>query len=569
MAFESRILRCFWVFLIVAAFGAAVSCAKKPNKVESDPFFEKWKTMSETSRGSSPAPRTREIDPTSDRVVEVREDLVMPEPLTEEDAPPEKPLPSKPVTLRMKDSPVSVVLRAISRGVGQDLLINSGVQGMVSVDVNKAPWDEVFLGILNSQGLRYTWEGDIIRVMTENDIKKDLAVREIQEKTKRQKIVSKRVEPLIMKVVKIDYADPESLVAPLESIIAAASGQTSSPEKNQKKDAKASASSSARGSVQFNSQSNSLILLSVREDLERMLALIDKLDRPPRQVHIQANIVETTRNTARQLGVQWGWMYGRYNSLADDVDFFLTPGGSSGSTASRDALLNGSYTGAVGEFGDKGVSGQGMGVSFPADLSGGAGASMGLLIGKLGSNVLEMQLSALAEAGKANILSTPSITTLDNQKAVTENGRQVPYVTIDSDGEREVKFKDATLKLEITPHVIDEKLLKMKVEVKKDEVDLENNVDGNPFIYKKETKTTLILRNGETIVISGLTKSRQSDNDAGVPWLKDVPGLGRLFKSENKTEDMEEVLIFLTPTVLPMYKAPEKPSQAPEPSEQG
>ena len=524
---------------------AWTGCAENKKDVQPDPFFEKWKTMSQTSLGTSPVQRPHTLDATEE-VVSPGEDFGFSPVPVDEDVAPERPLPTQPVTMRMKDSHVGVVLRAISRGVGQNLLINSNVDGYVSVEVKAVPWNEVFLSILNSQGLRYAWEGDIIRIMTAGDMEKDLAVQQVQERTKRQRLAAKSVEPLLMKVVKVDYADPQELVVPLNSILSTSAGESTSGK--EKKD---SSAGMVRGSVDVDKQSNSLVLMAVREDLEKMLSLINRLDQPPYQVHIQANIVETSRDTARDLGIQWGWMYGRYDSLGSDTDFWLTPGGNSGSANTRDAPLGGNYTAATG---GKGVSGQGNGINFPVDFEDAMGATMGLMFGKVGSNILEVQLSALAEAGKINILSTPSITTLDNQTASTENGQEVPYVTLNEDGDREVKFKDATLKLEITPHVIDDGQMKMKVEIKKDEVDLSNTVDGNPFIIKKRTSTNLIVKSGETVVISGLSKSRTSEGDAGIPWLKDIPGLGYLFKGESKSEAMEEVLIFLTPSVLPKYR---------------
>jgi type IV pilus assembly protein PilQ len=173
------------------------------------------------------------------------------------------------------------------------------------------------------------------------------------------------------------------------------------------------------------------------------------------------------------------------------------------------------------------------------------------MFGLIGGNILDIQLSALQKDGKLNILSSPSITTMDNQKAFTENGEKVPFVTTDKDGNREVKFEDAVLRLEITPHVIDESYLSMKILVKKDEVDTSRTVDGNPFIIKKQTETQLIVQDGETIVISGLTKQRGMDSESGVPWLKDVPVLGWIFKGQGKSESMEDVLIFITPKILP------------------
>jgi type IV pilus assembly protein PilQ len=205
------------------------------------------------------------------------------------------------------------------------------------------------------------------------------------------------------------------------------------------------------------------------------------------------------------------------------------------------------------------LTGQGFGVNFPAAATaiasaGGAG-SLGLIFGTLGGNILEMQLNALQNDGKLNILSSPSITTLDNQTAYTENGERVPYVTQQVSGgivTNTVSFEDVVLRLEITPHVIDDKNLKMKVVVKKNEINPARNVLGNPGIFKKETSTNLIVRDGETIVISGLTKDTVQDSESGIPGMKDVPGLGWLFKSLGTSETKEEVLIFITPRILPV-----------------
>jgi type IV pilus assembly protein PilQ len=202
----------------------------------------------------------------------------------------------------------------------------------------------------------------------------------------------------------------------------------------------------------------------------------------------------------------------------------------------------------------------------------GAG-TLGLMFGTLGGNILEVQLNALQTEGKLNILSSPSITTLDNQKAFTENGAKVPYVTeeVSSTGAitRAVKFEDVVLRLEITPHVIDGKNLKMKILVKKDEVDETetHKVQGNPRIIKKQTETSLIVQDGETIVISGLTKHKSQDSESGIPGLKDIPVLGWLFKGTSKSQSMEEVLIFITPTILPVQTAAVNPEGTEEKTE--
>jgi type IV pilus assembly protein PilQ len=204
-------------------------------------------------------------------------------------------------------------------------------------------------------------------------------------------------------------------------------------------------------------------------------------------------------------------------------------------------------------------------VNFPAgsagtgilDAAAGPLGTLGLMFGVIGGNLLEVELQALQKDSKLNIISSPSITTLDNQKAFTENGQKVPFVTLTTSvpgalPTQTVTFENAVMKLEITPHVIDGKNLKMKILVQKDELDFTHAASmlGNPIIIKKLTETNLIVKDGETIVISGLTKETKGDGDAGWPWLKDVPVLGWVFKADNKSEAMEEVLIFITPHIL-------------------
>jgi type IV pilus assembly protein PilQ len=350
---------------------------------------------------------------------------------------------------------------------------------------------------------------------------------DLKRKTQEQGI--KWVEPLLTVVIPIDYAKPKDLMENLESFL------TRSKEDK------------PRGSVRVDEHSKSLIISAIKDDLIKIMPIIEKIDKPTPQIQIRANIVETSKDTARNLGIQWG---GMYNPRIGNHDLWVTPGGTGGSTT-----INPTAGGYAPLYGATGIAGQGFGVNFPAAMSEAGAGSLGLMFGALGGNILDLQLNALQKDGKLNILSSPSITTLDNQKAFTENGEKVPYLSIDKDGNREVKFEDAVLRLEITPHVIDGQNLMMKILVKKDEVDMSRTVQGNPFIIKKETKTSLIVQDGETIVISGLTKQRGTNAVSGIPWLKDIPVLGWLFKGEGKSESMEEVLIFITPKILPVMSA--------------
>lgn len=493
----------WFIFALLLSLVFSGCAGKKSTK--KDPFFEKWKEMAEKSKGHSPASKTRIID-LPERIKEV-------EALEEEaKAKPERPLPTQKVSLRMYKSNIIAILRALARAANQNLLISSNVKGQISINIQDTSWDQVFRGILRTHGLTYTWEGDIIRVMTTEDMEQDLKIDAIQEKRKAHKITIKRVEPLLTRVININFADANELKKNLTEFL--------TKDKERK----------SRGSVMVDEHTNSLIIQAIRDDIAKMISLIEKLDRPTLQILIEANIVEATRDTAQELGIQWGGLY-------HAGDYWITPGANTG--------------GVTGMSLNTGINPtSGMAANFPADLSAGTGLTLGVVSEKIGSHLLNIQLSALQKDGKLNILSSPSITTLDNQMAFTENGERVPYVATDKEGNREVRFEDAVLRLEITPHVIDDKNLKMKILVKKDEVDTTRTVEGNPFIIKKHTETNLIVKDSETIVISGLTKSIKSDSDIGVPGLKDVPILGWLFKKKGKSDKMEEVLIFITPHIL-------------------
>ena len=502
-----------WFFIPVIGLSLA-GCAKDLAQVK-DPFFEKWSTMADTSKGHSPTGRGRIMD-----MPPLEEDEL----ITDEAARKEKPLPTRRVSLRMHNVDINVILRALAQAANVNIMLRSGVKGETSINVENKPWDQTFQGILKTNGLAYAWEGDIIRILTAEDMERDFRLESARERMRGQK--------LLTMVVTVDYADATKLRDSLKELL------------TKDKDGK------VRGSILVDQHTNSMIVQATRDDLRRMIPMIERLDKPTAQIVIKANIVEASKDTARTLGVQWG---GIYTNRAGGQNYYVTPGGSGGSTTASPAA--GGYTPTLGSTG---IGGQGFAGNFPASAAAigaaGAAGSLGLIFGTIGQSILEVQLQALQQDGKLNILSSPSITTLDNQMAYTENGEKVPYVaTSTSSGivTQEVKFEDVVLRLEITPHVIDGKNLKMKIKVKKDEVDTTRTVQGNPYIIKKQTETTLIVQDAETVVISGLTKQRNLMSDAGFPGLKDIPGFGYLFKTDNRVDTMQEVLIFITPHILP------------------
>ncbi|KPA08950.1 Type IV pilus secretin PilQ [Candidatus Magnetomorum sp. HK-1] len=487
-------------------------CSHKQNKSKRDLFFETWKLRAQESKGHSPSPRNKQIK------------LMTPKSARKKIIKREQPLPKQKVTLKMDNENVGVILRTLARGVGQNIIINSNVRGKINIDIKNVPWKEAFLGVLHSNGLVHTWEGTILRIMTISDMERDLKASRILERQKSVTMEMEAVEPILTKVINIDFADAKQLMQNLSPLL--------TKDKNGK----------TRGHVTVNGHSNSLIIQATKSDLMRIISVIKELDQPTQQILIEADIVETSRDVARDLGIQWGGLYSAKVNKNGSKRLYMS-GGTSGKNDPK--ALEGSST-----FGN-GFSGNPYGVNFPASISD-KGAALNLMFGTVYGNILEMQLTSLEADGKINIISRPSITTMDNQTAVTKSGSEIPFMTTDADGDATINFKDAVLKLEITPHVIDNNFLKMKIVVTKDEADFSagSRVQGNPVIKKRETRTTLIVQDAETIVISGLSKNTKSNSETGVPWLKDIPGLGWLFKSDGRSNNKEEVLIFITPHIL-------------------
>jgi type IV pilus assembly protein PilQ len=520
----------------VVLFGMALlwGCATpSAEEQKQDAFFDEWKQKAEEARGHSPSARKRVLSLSE-------EGTTLIQPSDDEAVRAERPLPNDPISLKMHNAEVAVVLRALARAVGQNIIINETVRGTIKINVSKAPWDQVFRSILRNHGLTYEWEGDIIRIVTLEDKKKNLEQLEAEQQIKSKMKEIEMVAPLVTRIVGVDYANAEDLQANLTGFLTRRGGNGAGEK------------AEPIGAVMVDKHTNSLIIQAMQGDIEKILRLIEALDKPTPQVLIEAHIVETTKDTARDLGVQWG---GLFYGTAGNTNLYGTPGANAGRI---DPVTGSVQPGTLGQSLNQPLDPTtGMASNFPADISS-EGLFLGFVAEKVGKRLLSVQLSALEDEGKLNILSSPSITTLDNQEAIIESGQEVPYQTVEDD-DVEIKWKKAVLSLKVTPHVIDDQTLKLEIITNKDELDFENSVLGNPTVITKSAQTNVILFDGQTTVIGGLSKETAGDNEAGIPWLKDIPILGYLFKSIGKSNQMEDVLIFITPHILEKAQAEEKP----------
>ncbi len=518
-----------FVIAILLAIPLLFGCASMDEDDHlTDDAFEKWRLMAEQSQGHSPSGK---MD------VHEIEELVIETKAAEDEKPAVvRTLPDFKITLRMHDADLVAVLQALSRAAKQSIVVSPHVEGVVNINIVQTPWSQVFQGVLASNRLSFKWEGEIIRVMTAEDMQFDLDIDILRKKQQAEKINLDKTEPLKTSIIKVKFSEAVLLKESLSKFL------TKDDEGN------------FIGSIEVDEHTNSLIIQAIRPDVERLIRMIANLDAPRAQIRLKAHIVETTRDTARALGVQWGGsLFGA--KVGESKERLFLQGGGAGEYSVDD---DGVGTLAINPDLGAATVDQGNIVSYPINFQDyGYGTALSFAYGNLGQSILEMQLQMLESENKLRIISSPSITTMDNQSAYTESGERVPYQTTESaDGAvtTVVKFEDVVLRLEITPHIIDDQFLKLVVLIKKDEVDATRNVDGNPYILKKQTETTLIARNGETVVISGLTKHRSSYGEAGMPYLKDIPYVKRLFSTETSTNLLDEFLIFITPEVLSEWK---------------
>lgn len=525
--------RLLWLAALMLVALVAGCASKEDPGALSDDEFEKWRLMAEQSQGHSPSGRL-DVQKIEDMVIET-ETVAEKAPVVVRD------LPSFKITLRMHNADLVAVLQALSRAAKQSIVVSPQVAGVVNINIVQTPWDQVFKGLLSANLLAYKWEGDIIRVMTAEDMQFDLDMDVLRRQQQAEKLNLEKAEPMSTSIVKVKFSEAALLKESLSKFLS--------------KDGEGN----PLGSIEVDEHTNSLIIQAIKSDLDKLIRIVANLDAPRAQIKLKAHIVETTRDTARALGVQWGGsLWG--SKVGESGDRLYVTGGGTGTATTNDdgtSSLSVEATQGTGTYAQPNIINYGI-----SDFSSyGYGTALSFGYGTLGQSLLELQLQMLEEENKLRIISSPSITTMDNQSAFTESGERVPYQTTESSGgtvTTTVKFEEVVLRLEIIPHIIDDQFLKLVVLIKKDEVDTSRTVDGNPYILRKQTETTLIARNGETVVISGLSKNRSYYSEQGMPYLKDVPYVKRLFGSETTTNLLDEFMIFITPEVLDEWKAGER-----------
>jgi type IV pilus secretin PilQ/predicted competence protein len=413
-----------------------------------------------------------------------------------------------PISLDFQGADLRAVLRTFSEISGLNIVIDPAVQGTVDVALRDVPWDQALDIILRANKLGYLIDGTIVRIAP-------LSVLADEESQRRKLGEEQALAGQLSVLTKtLSYAKASELEVLLTK-----------------------SALSQRGSVQVDSRTNTLIITDLPERLTTASDLITTLDRAQPQVEIEARIVQTNKNYARALGVQWGFN-GRVDPALGNTTNMAFP---------NSGNLGGRVGGTQGPVGGPASGLQPTSVNFPVS---GASSAVGLALGSVnGSFNLDVALSALETTGNGRLLSTPRVTTQNNVAAEMTQGVQIPIQTV-ANNTVTVTFKDAALTLKVTPQITAANTVIMQISVENASPDFSRAVNNIPPINTQRANTQVLVSDGQTTVIGGIYVSQEQASTDRTPGLGQIPLLKWLFKRDTVNDQNTELLIFITPKII-------------------
>ncbi|MGE4650897.1 MAG: type IV pilus secretin PilQ, partial [Myxococcota bacterium] len=403
------------------------------------------------------------------------------------------------ISLDFKDVPIDDVLRLIAEVSDLNVIAGDEVDGSITVRLVDVPWDQALDVVLLTHGLGFVRVGNVLRIAPTTSLAEEEELR-LQERRAKE-----RLEDLMVKLQPVNYAD----VKKVSSMI----GQLLTP----------------RGTVNVDERTNTLIIKDIPSVIDEATALVKAVDTMTPQVMIEAKIVEANLDFSRELGSTWSF---GTNPLTEGTmggrDFRPFPGAGSG-------LLGGG----------------GSGVLFGNPITAGPTGLMNMAAHIFDSKFnVELQLQAAESNGDGKVISSPRIVTLDNSEASIEQGVSIPFQTFEN-GDAQLEFVDAVLQLKVTPHITADQSIIMDIEVSRNAPDDSVfTLTGSPAIAKNQVKTETLVKDGQTLVLGGIYVIDKSERQSRVPFLSDIPLLGKAFNSNEVSDSRKELLIFVTPRIV-------------------
>lgn len=415
------------------------------------------------------------------------------------------------LSLNFQDIEVRAVLQLLADFTGLNLVTSDTVGGRITLRLKNVPWDQALDIILKSKGLTKRQIDNVIMVAPTEEV----AAREQLELESQQKI--EELAPLRSDFIQVNYAKAEDLAALLKA------------EENRLL--------SDRGNVTVDVRTNTLLVQDTVAKLEDIRRLLQRLDIPVRQVLIESRIVIANNDFAKDLGVRFGANFD--GSFGDN--FTLTAGALPGHIDNTFGIAPGI------EINSDGENQEGLMVNLPVTAPSGG---LNFLVGKVGTYLLQLELTAMQTEGRGELVSSPRVITSDQTQATIKQGVEIPYQEATSSGATKIAFKEALLKLDVTPHITPDDRVRMDLVINKDNPDFSRAVLGVPPIDTREIETTVLVDNGETVVLGGVFERNKSNNTEKVPFFGDIPYAGVLFRRNERVDNNNELLIFVTPKIL-------------------
>ncbi len=440
----------------------------------------------------------------------------------------------RPVTFNFQDVPVRTVLQLIAEESNLNVVASDTVQGSVTLRLVNVPWDQALDIVLRAKGLDKRRDGGVIWVAPQPELAK------FEQQKEDARIALEEREGLVTEYIQINYHNAEAIFKALTEAKGIGNNGNSGSGGGANGGQRENGFLSQRGMIVADERTNTLMVSDIPKKIAQMRELIAVIDRPVDQVLIEGRIVIATDTFARDLGAKFGVNVNNMNA----------------------AGRGDAYGGSLGTIGNT-TDGRGLNVNLPAKTftESPAGAIAYTLL--RGGFSLDVELSAMQEEGRGEVVSNPRIVTANQREGVIKQGKEIGYVTISGGGgaggapTANVQFKEVLLELKVTPTITQDNRVFLNMNVKKDEVDrmLEVTDYGTvPVINRREVNTAVLVDDGQTVVIGGVYEFNDRSSVAKVPFLGDVPFLGNLFKKRGRSKDKAELLVFVTPKILRVAK---------------
>ncbi|MFW3174612.1 type IV pilus secretin PilQ family protein [Xanthomonas phaseoli] len=446
----------------------------------------------------------------------------------------------RPVTFNFQDVPVRTVLQLIAEESNLNIVASDTVQGNVTLRLMNVPWDQALDIVLRAKGLDKRRDGGVVWVAPQPELAK------FEQDKEDARIAIENREDLITDYVQINYHNASAIFKALTEAKGIGGGGGGGGQGGQGGGAgQDNGFLSPRGRLVADERTNTLMISDIPKKVAQMRELISHIDRPVDQVLIESRIVIATDTFARDLGARFG--------IAGRQQYGGNTGVISGSTSNNVSIIN------------DGIHNVPAGLNFnlPAGTftTNTAGSIAYTLLGR--NFALDMELSAMQEEGRGEVVSNPRIVTANQREGVIKQGREIGYVTITAasgggQAQANVQFKEVLLELKVTPTITNDNRVFLNMNVKKDEVARFIVLDGYgtvPEINRREVNTAVLVGDGETVVIGGVYEFNDRESIAKVPFLGDIPFLGNLFKKRGRSKEKAELLVFVTPKVLRVASA--------------